>query len=112
MGFPEDFDSLWEDVEGCLEPLVELRETHSAFEVYVDLPYVRGESIEVRFSEDALLIMAECSKVIRFERWGFAQKRMESKYFRKVIKLPHKIDPKKVTSSFKNGVLKIRVLKV
>jgi len=112
MGFPEDFDSLWEDVEGCLEPLVELRETHNAFEIYLDLPYVKGESIEVRFSEDALLVVAECSKAIKFERWGFTQKRTESRYFRKVIKLPHKIDPTKATSHFKNGVLKIRVLKI
>lgn len=112
MGFPEDFDSLWDHIEGCMEPLVEVRETYDAFEIYVDLPYVKGESVEVRFSEDALLVMAKCSRAIKFDRWGFAQKRTEYKYFRKVIKLPHKIDPKRATSSFKKGVLKIRVPKL
>ncbi len=112
MSFPEDFDSLWDNVEGCMEPLVEVREKYDSFEIYVDLPYVKGESVEVRFSEDALLVMAKCSKAIKFNKWGFSQKRTEYKYFRKIIRLPHKIDPKKATSTFKGGVLKIIVPKI
>ena len=97
------------DVEQrCLEPLVDVRETHDSIIVTADLPYVnRKDNIDIRLLEKSLEIRAKTSKPICFERWGTVQRRTHFNEFRKTVKLPTDVDSEGVKATFRRGILQI-----
>lgn len=112
MRYFPSFDSLWDHEKQCMEPLVEIKDRGEKIEAYFDLPFVaEKEHINLRITESEISIVAKCSRSIKFERWGFAQKRSEFTYFSKTIALPYKVVPEEATSSLRKGVLRIIIPK-
>lgn len=77
------------------EPLVEVISTDGEINVIVELPGVEKENIKIHATETTLTISAETEK---------------RKYY-KEVELPEKVDPKKAKSTYKNGVLEVRLPK-
>jgi len=83
------------DVKEKREPLADVITTDGEVRVIVELPGVEKKDIELSGTEDKLTISVDTP---------------EHKYF-KEVELPAKVDSKKATSKYKNGVLDITVPK-
>jgi HSP20 family protein len=83
------------DVKEKREPLADVIPTDGEVRVIVELPGVEKKDIELSGTEDKLTISVDTP---------------ERKYF-KEVELPAKVDSKKATSKYKNGVLDITVPK-
>jgi HSP20 family protein len=83
------------DVKEKREPLADVIPTDGEVRVIVELPGVEKKDIELSGTEDKLTISVDTP---------------EHKYF-KEVELPAKVDSKKATSKYKNGVLDITVPK-
>lgn len=92
-------------------PLVDLKENDKEFLIKAELPGIDEKDIEVNLFDDHLTIRGE--KKEEKEDKGSNYHRIERSYgsFNRVIPLPEKVDTKKVTASFKNGVLSITLPK-
>lgn len=77
------------------EPLVEVISTDGEINVIAELPGVEKEDIKLHATETTLTISAETEK---------------RKYY-KEVELPEKVDPKKAKSTYKNGVLEVKLPK-
>ena len=83
------------DVKEKREPLADVMTTDSEVRVKVELPGVEKKDIKLSGTEDKLTISVDTP---------------DRKYF-KEVDLPAKVDSKKATSKYKNGVLDITVPK-
>lgn len=102
------FRPSWNIEECCLEPLAEVDERENYILVTVDLPCVeRKEDVELQVSEDSLTIEAKLARCFKLDRWGTVQRNVEFRRFKKVIKLPSKVEAKGGKAAFRRGILKI-----
>jgi len=97
--------------EKCLEPLVDVQETEDHVIVTVDLPCVDKDAIKIHATTDTLEIQANMKRSIKFSRWGTVQQEVEFQKFKKLIKLPSKVDPRRAQARFKQGILEIKLPK-
>ncbi|MEM4699985.1 MAG: Hsp20/alpha crystallin family protein [Candidatus Nezhaarchaeales archaeon] len=104
----ELFRPSWDVEECCLEPLVDVEERESYVVVTADLPFVESkDDIRLNVTEDALTIEAAMSRGFRLERWGTVQRGVEFKSFRKVVRLPARVDPEGARATFRGGILRV-----
>lgn len=78
------------------EPLVDVVNKNGELQIVAELPGVEKKDIKLYGTEDTLTISVDIP---------------DRKYY-KEIKLPAKIDPKNVKSTYKNGVLEVTLKKV
>ncbi|MCX8205142.1 MAG: Hsp20/alpha crystallin family protein [Candidatus Nezhaarchaeota archaeon] len=104
----ELFRPSW-DLERCyLEPLIDVEEREDYVVVTADLPCVeRKEDIRLDVTEDSLVLEAYMARGFRLDRWGTVQREVEFKSFKKVVRLPAKVDPEGARATFKNGILRV-----
>jgi len=84
------------DIKEDREPLVDIVNTYGEIKVIIELPGVAKEDIKLSGTENKLTISVEAP---------------ERKYF-KEIEVPAIIDPKKAKTSYKNGVLEVKLPKI
>jgi HSP20 family protein len=104
-------EPMWDIQARSIMPLYEIRETRESITVHIDLPYVEKEAIQLRVDERSIDLSAELRRPIRYERWGTAQRDCEFRRLSAAIALPAEIDPDRVTSKFRSGVLTIELPK-
>ena len=73
------------------EPLVDVTSTDSEVKIIAELPGVEREDIKLHGTENSLTVSVDAPQ----------------RKYRKEVKLPSKVDPKEVKSSYKNGVLEV-----
>ena len=92
-------------------PLVDIAEKGDGYELKLDLPEVRKEDLKVTVENGVLIITGER----RFEKedQGTKYHRVERAYgsFARSFTLPDNADPSKVNAEFKDGLLKVRIVK-
>jgi len=93
-----------------LEPLFTITETEDELIVTFDLPMVDKDSIEIHATEDSLELEAKLRHAIPGPRYLGREVCFEK--FRKVIKLPIKVDPHNAKARYKDGILEIRFPKI
>ncbi|MCX8204328.1 MAG: Hsp20/alpha crystallin family protein [Candidatus Nezhaarchaeota archaeon] len=76
---------------GEREPLVDVIPSDKAVQVVAEIPGVEKDSIKLEATEDELTIEAESDRY----------------KYKKVVKLPFKVDPKQAKATYKNGVLEV-----
>ena len=76
--------------------------------VHAELPGLRTDDIDVSVQEDALVISGERKQP---ENAGEGQYRSERRYgfFQRAVALPEGVDEEKISASFSDGVLEVRV---
>ncbi|WP_320170605.1 Hsp20/alpha crystallin family protein [Maridesulfovibrio sp.] len=84
-------------------PRTKMEEVGDALEVSTTMPGFQAEDLEVKVTETSMTISGE--KKVTFE--GGRQ----SSHFKKTIPLPCRVDPENVRATFKDGILKIILLK-
>jgi HSP20 family protein len=91
-----------------MAPLVHLKEKDSAWILEIDLPLVDKNNIEVKISEDHLIVKAKLTKSFCISRGDVLT---EFDYFKKTITLPSGINAKEISAKFKDGILKVTMRK-
>ena len=81
--------------------------------VTVDMPFVNAKKVKLGYSEDNVLeVYAETSRTITFKALGAKHRHGEFKSYHARIRLPVRINDKKITSRFKRGVLELHLPRV
>ncbi len=91
----------------CLHPLYDLRENEEEIVVTIDLPGARKEDIDLRLSEDHLSLYAPISYGVRVSKSYMRG----ATCYRLHLDLPEPIEVDSTTSSYRNGVLEVRMRK-
>ncbi|MFP4400233.1 MAG: Hsp20/alpha crystallin family protein [Desulfonatronovibrio sp.] len=96
--------SLW-------QPLTDMFETDSHIVLEMELPGVFQENINLEIQGSQLVVYGE--KKLEKEASGSAYQMLERSYgpFSRVFKLPENIDPSTVAAVYKNGTLRVSILK-
>lgn len=94
-----------------LRPLTHITEVEDEIVVEIDLPYVRKEDIELYATENELRVEAPIKEYVKLSPWGPIQREVEFKSFKKVVRLPCAVDPRRSRARFKDGILEVRFLK-
>ncbi len=109
----EEFRPLWSVSERCLEPLFDISTTEDELIVTVDLPCVDDKKdIALHMIEDSLEVKAAIHLPIRWDRWGTVQKEIRFDSYKKMIRLPEKVEPAKAKAKFSNGILTVTLPRV
>jgi HSP20 family protein len=91
----------------CLQPLYDVRETDEEIVVTIDLPGARKEDIDLRVSEDHLSLYAPISYGVRVSRTYMRG----ATCYRLHLELPEPINVDSASSTYRNGVLEVRMRK-
>jgi len=93
-------------------PAVNVGVTPEAVEVYVFVPGIDPDALEVSL-QDNLLVIAGERKLDYLEREdvSFYLRERYAGEFRRAISLPEDIDPERVEATYRDGILRIRVHK-
>ncbi len=83
-------------VEEEREPIIDIFDEKDEIKVYAEMPGVRQEDIKLDLKEDILDISAQTG---------------DRKYHKEVL-LPAKVKPETLESSYKNGILEIKIKKL
>lgn len=92
-------------------PAADLRETHKAYELAIELPGVAREDIDLSLGRDSLTVVG--SKSEESEQGGGAYHVSERRYghFERSFPLPDDVDRAAISAAFKDGVLRITLPK-
>jgi HSP20 family protein len=77
------------------EPITDVFDEKEEVQVYAEMPGVNGEDIKIDLKEDILDISAESG---------------DRKYHKEIL-LPAKVKPETLNSSYKNGILEVKIKK-
>ena len=101
--FPERFSPSF--------PQVDVKESRKDVQITAELPGMDGKDIDIRISGDVLTLKGEKKKEQEEKDEHFY--RMERSYgaFQRAIPLPCEVESEGIDATFKNGILKIKLLK-
>ncbi len=91
-------------------PAVDVYETPSAYILLMDLPGVRKEDIQVRYSDGTLSISAEAKGLQRNDGNWIMHERRVGRYVRGV-NLGRDVDPATISAEYTDGILELTISK-
>ena len=97
--------------KGFRQPLTDLYETENEVVAKVEIPGVNKEDIKVNATEDTIEIKAEKKQEKKEEKKGVYRYERSYSGFYRCMALPEKVNPDKITTSFKEGVLELKMPK-
>ena len=109
-GWPPTEHPSWDPRACSLEPLCNIFVAVKEVIVTADLPYAQPSSIKVEpIDDDRLEITAEMKRKVKFEELGITHYKGEFSTFSCQTHIPVPVDMKNIKTSFKRGVLEIRL---
>jgi HSP20 family protein len=94
-----------------LQPFSDIEETDKEVKISAEMPGVDKKDIKISATEDRIEISAETEKEKKEEKKGrLLTERTYGKYYRR-YDLPSHVNPNKIKSTFKNGVLNVTMTK-
>jgi len=110
--FDDDFFDIFDDEDvDFVAPRIDVSETQDKFILTVELPGMTPDDFKIEVTDDAIIISGEKKNENKEskERYHLFERRYGS--FERRLRFPTLIDKDRVTSSFKNGVLKLEIPK-
>lgn len=93
------------------QPAIDMIDKGDEILIVVDLPGVRKEDISINCTENYLEINAKTSDKTEEKNEGYYYSERSDASFQRGISLPVRVIPEEAKSSFKNGVLEVRLPK-
>jgi len=113
-----EVDRLFHDFGGGREPFfsraypeVNVSENGENFFVRAELPGVKPEDLDVTVVNGRLVIRGERKIAAEEERANYHRREREGGVFRRILALPDRVDPAKVSATMKNGILTVTLSK-
>ena len=102
-----DFGTTSEPFVSHAYPALNVSEDEGSYYVRAELPGVDPENLDVSVVEGSLVIRGE--RTIRPEQEGmnYHRREREGGVFRRILNLPERVDPAKVSAALKNGILTV-----
>lgn len=98
--------------ESMVAPPLDVVEDNDGYSLYLDLPGVVSEGLQVELLEDKLhLVASRANQPLNSGAVVHRGERLQGKFAR-TIRLPKQVDVEKIEAELKNGVLHIRLPKV
>jgi HSP20 family protein len=94
-----------------LVPHTDIYEENDQLVMNVEMPGINKEDINITLQGDRLTIKAEKKEVVVDDTACYARERQYGQYFRSVT-LPFPTKEDKISATFENGVLELRLSKV
>ncbi|GAA5519124.1 hypothetical protein Lsed01_01562 [Demequina sediminis] len=117
--WPDDFQRIVQQffgdtdttLSGAFSPALDVEETEDGFTMHVELPGVKPDQVDVSLEENVLTVSGERNFYDEKNAEGF--RRVERRFgrFHRAVRLPDRVDPDKVTASYKDGLLTVTVAK-
>ncbi len=104
------FPGRWRGRAGVF-PLVNISEDQDHIFVRAELAGLKPEDIDITFQDNSLTLRGERKIPTEEKVVGYHRREREAGTFRRLIRLPGRIDPAKVDAVFKDGVLTITLAK-
>jgi HSP20 family protein len=109
-GMPPAERPSWDLKECTLEPLSNIFVSRREVIITADLPYAQPSSVKVEpINDDRLEITAEMNRKVKFKDWGITHHEGEFSTFSCQTRIPVPVDMKHIETSFKRGLLEIRI---
>ena len=109
--FEETFGPGWPLWRAGVYPLVNISEDHDYLYVRAELPGVNPQELEITMHEGNLILRGERKIPTEEKNVNFHRRERESGFFRRVVSLPHPVNPDKVEASYKDGILTMKLAK-
>ena len=114
-----EMDRLWEQAYGSeryprqagVFPLLNLSEDQDHVYVRAELAGVKPEDIDITMEDNKLILRGERRIPAEEKVVGYHRREREAGSFRRVVRLPNRLDPAKVEAIFKDGILTITLAK-
>ncbi len=114
-----EMDRLWDQAYGSerqrrragVFPLLNISEDQDHVYVRAELAGVRPEDIDITLEENKLLLRGERKIPTEEKVVGYHRREREAGSFRRVVRLPDRLDASKVEAVFKDGILTITLAK-
>ncbi len=88
-------------------PAVNVGEDRENFYIRAELPGVESEKLDIDCVEGSLVIRGERTIAPEEEEISYHRREREGGTFRRIIPVPERVDPDKVSADLKNGVLTV-----
>lgn len=96
---------------GAFSPALDVEETEEGFVLYVELPGVSADNVDVSLEENVLTVSGERSFYDQREAEGFRRIERHFGRFHRAVRLPDRVDANRVEASYRDGMLTISVPK-
>jgi HSP20 family protein len=98
---------------GGFFPLADVLVTDEDVRVYIDLPGVSRDDLEIELENDVLTVRGDRPFPYQSDDEGRASQRIERGFgkFERVLRVPRGLDPASIDASLGNGVLTLRIPK-
>ena len=91
---------------------IDARETETHYEVYADLPGASKENTKIEIEEHVLTITTERKTHDPADATSYRRLERYSGTYSRSLRLPEDADEEKISASFKDGVMTIRITKL
>lgn len=96
---------------GFRTPPIDIVEKKDNVTVIAEVPGVKKENINIRCTEDTLVIEAGSEKTTEEKKENYRYKERSKSVFKRSVSLPAKVIPEEAESKFNNGVLEVTIPK-
>lgn len=120
LGLSSEMERMFRDVfdgtrspatAGAFAPALDVEETEDAFTLYVELPGVAAEDVDITLEESVLTISGERRFYDEKEADGFRRVERSFGRFHRAVRLPDRVDANRVEAGYRDGLLTITVPK-
>ncbi len=100
----------WNVAAACITPLYNLLVTANEILLTIDLPYVNRNEVRLTCpTDDCVEVYAKTTRKITFQDLGLRHRSGEFNCYHARIRIPVQVDETKIASSFKRGILEVRI---
>jgi HSP20 family protein len=92
-------------------PALEFRENENEYNIYIEVPGLEKDGIEISVNDDTLVLKGE-KKYAKEERGEVHINEIHFGSFRREIPLPKNCNKEKIDASYKNGILTLSLPKI
>ena len=98
-------------LEGAFSPALDVEESDEGFTLHVELPGVTVDQVDVSIEENVLTVSGK--RDFYADKSAQSFRRIERRFgtFHRAVRLPDRVDPERITASFKDGLLTVTVPK-
>ena len=106
-----DFGTSREPFFSRAYPALNLTEDGDQFNVRAELPGVKPEDLDIQVIEGRLVIRGERKIAAEERNASYHRQEREGGSFRRILALPERVDPTKVSATMRNGILTVTLAK-